>query len=178
MQGYLTYCFSDWLSESFRRAPMRIRDGKRTDVPLRTSLEDLVEGEDYYVKADPDFDALTYRVCHRRLRERIQPGDYLFFRTNHCEQQYVIGYFRIQGKEDSERGPILHGDRADSLLLDFRLELSPQNWDVVQRLNPRAQYHPERSINLNLLALGRNYLLLDEERTVFLRSLCQSPGHP
>ncbi len=174
-RGFITYCFSDWEADSFKRAPMKIRDGERSEVPQHGSLEGLVEGEDYYLKPDPDFDELTYGICHRKLREKIQPGDYLFFRTNHRDQQFIIGYFRVADKVEGDRGPVLIADPERSRCIDFDFKLSEDNWDVVETLNPRAKgrYDSERADSRNMMALGRNYLILDQEKTDYLLGLLQ-----
>lgn len=172
-RGFITYCFSDWEADTFKRAPMVMRDGKRTDTPLHGSLDTLVEGEDYYIKPDPDFDGLTYSRCHRKLREQIQPGDYLFFRTNYRDRQFLIGYFRIQEKLGGEKGPVLIADPDESRCVDFSCELSGENWEIVEKLNPRAigGYDPGRAISRNMMFLGRNYLVLDREKTDYLLGL-------
>lgn len=172
-RGFITYCFSDWEADTFKRAPMAIRDGTRTDTPLHGSLEGLVKDEDYYFKPDPDFEQGTYSRCHRTLREQIQPGDFIFFRTNYKDRQFLIGYFRIKDKIDGKKGPILVADPDESRCIDFEFELSEENWDVIEKLNPRAinGYDSGRTINRNMMFLGRNYLILDNEKTNFLLGL-------
>lgn len=172
-RGFITYCFSDWEADTFERAPMVMRNGERTDTPLRSSLEGLIEGMDYYLKPDPDFAQGTYSRCHRKLREQIRPGDYIFFRTNHRDRQFLIGYFRIKEKIEGKIGPILVADPDESQRIDFEFELHRDNWDVVERLNPRAVggYDPDRTINRNMMFLGRDYLILDRTKKDFLLGL-------
>lgn len=172
MNGFITYCFSDWQSEQFRRGVMQIKNGRRTDTPIRRLIQaEEFENIDYYVKADPNFELGTYGVCHRKLRQTIRPRDILFFRTLWRGMQYFIGYFLIERIGGTEANPILISDLKNSQLIHFAL---PITLDLAQQINPemvfRSGVHPNTSINGRL---GRNYKRIDEHTTHMLMELIQ-----
>jgi len=172
MNGFITYCFSDWQSELFQRGVMQIKNGTRNDVPIRRPMQVYeLENRDYYVKADPNFELGTYSVCHRKLRQVIQPGDVLFFRTLWRRKQYFIGYFLVKRKGGTEANPFLVADLKNSQLIHFTL---PITLDLAQQINPdtsfRSCVHPNASINGRL---GRNYKRIDEHTTYMLIELMQ-----
>lgn len=153
MEGYLTYCYCDQDSEKFEREWVK-SEGK------------------LWQKTDPNFQEGTYSECHQRLREKIQTGDYLFFRTNWRSVPYIIGYFLIGNKEkqDEFEGPQLIA--KDRLCIDFNLHL---NKELVEMINPEARnlYKNVRSWAEGVnFALGfRQYKKLNEEKTKNLLKL-------
>jgi hypothetical protein len=175
--GYLTVCFSDWTKDSFRNGVMRIVDGRRTDDPIRRSINPAeVEGIDYYIKPDPDFRGCAYRRCHRQLRQQLEVGDILFFRTLWRNCQHLIGYFTISAKVGDTEDPVCLADPSRSLLLPGYIV--PITEELVCRLNscavPNSTRHINAWINENL---GRNYLRLSAERTAFLKALLDSAAN-
>lgn len=173
IKGFITVCFSDWTKEKFNRGVMRIVNGDRTDYPVRRDLKPWEkENIDYYVKPDPDFSKLAYRSCHRKLRQKIQPGDILFFRTLWRGSQYFIGYFLIKEKTGDSNNPICIGDRPSSFLSpEFKIKITEE---MVRKLNPKAVFKKMQPVNPQINHwLGRNYLKLDTEKTVYLMSLIQ-----
>lgn len=170
MASYITYCFSDWTKTKFANGIMRIRDGKRTDVPIRHPLPlHWSEGTDYYVKSDPDFKKLIYSHCHKRLRLRAKPGDTIFFRTLWRDKQYFIGYFTIKTRTGDPLNPILIANPEASLLIKtFTAAISPA---MIRILNPRATARRERMYPPNIFAmfLGREFLALNNNRTAWLK---------
>jgi len=152
---------------------MRIINENRTDYPIR---RDLKPGEkeniDYYVKPDPDFSNFTYRSCHKKLRQQIEPGDILFFRTLWRGKQYLIGYFLIKQKADDSDNPICIGDSLCSFLSpEFKIEITPE---LVRKINPKAVFKKSQHVNSQINHwLGRNYLKLDTKKTVYLMNLIQ-----
>jgi len=172
VSGFLTYCFSDWEREEFKRGVMRIRHNIKTDEPIRRPLrENEIEGRDYYVKADPNFGRGTYGVCHRGLRKILQPEDVLFFRTLWRQQQYLIGYFVVNGTMGSFENPTVLADTARSRLVNFKL---PITLELAKQINQETKYrrgiHPNRTLNGRL---GRNYKRLDEQTTRVLIALIE-----
>lgn len=172
MSGFITYCFSDWQSERFERGRAHIVNGVRTDNPIRRPLrKNELEGIDYYVKADPDFTTGTYGVCHRKLRQIIQPGDILFFRTLWRKEQYLIGFFSIEGKCGEDENPILCANLQSSRLIHFSL---PITFDLAKQINPKTKFrdgvHPNCSINGRL---GRNFKRIDNATTNMLLTLVE-----
>jgi len=170
MSGFITYCFSDWQSELFQRGVMQIKNGTRNSTPIRRPMRaDELENRDYYIKADPNFERGTYGVCHRKLRQIIQPGDVLFFRTLWRGRQYFIGYFLIKRIDGTEANPILIADLKNSQLIHFAL---PITLDLAQQINPDTSFrngvHPNKSLNGRL---GRNYKRIDERTTHMLMEL-------
>lgn len=172
MAGYLTYCFSDWIKERFSRGVMFMRNGVRTDEPVRHPLpEHWREGTDYYVKADPDFELWTYSRCHKQLRLHVKTGDTIFFRTHWRGKQYFIGYFVIGEKAGDRDNPILVADRRKSLFLpQFSFEITPE---LIAKLNRRVRQHHVKRYHPNVLAmfLGRNYLAINDRQTRYLKKV-------
>jgi hypothetical protein len=164
LAAYITTCFADWQSDTFRRGVMRIRNGKRTDEPIRRPLRpNEVEGVHYYVKADPDFDRLTYSRCHRSLRRKLQVGDRLFFRTLWRGKPYIIGYGMVSAKSGPADDPICHLNPLYTHLIDFRLPVTAK---LVMLVNPEARrnrkFHFNAWVNVRL---GRNYYRIrDDEK--------------
>lgn len=174
MRGFLTVCFSDWTKEYFSRGIMRISNGRRTNYPIYRSLRpDEKERRDYYIKHDPDFSDFTYSCCHRQLREQIQPGDILFFRTLWRRKHYFIGYFLIKEKVDDPDDPICIADKNGSFLVSgYQIEITPK---IVKKLNPRARFRKSRHINSQINEwLGRNYMRLDSEKIAYLMDLIKA----
>ncbi|MDA2922529.1 hypothetical protein MYX07_04675 [Patescibacteria group bacterium AH-259-L07] len=173
MKGYLTVCFSNWKEEIFTNGIMRIKNGKRTDDPIRRPLKPgEMEGIHYYIKPDPDFFNFTYSRCHRRLRQQLQKDDILFFRTLWREKQYIIGYFTIKEKVGAPEDPICVADPKQSLLIHYELEVTP---GLVYRLNPHAQSNRSRHINMWINErLGRDYLMLGPGATTYLKYLIET----
>jgi hypothetical protein len=170
MKGFVTYCFSDWTKETFQRGVLRIRNGKKTDEPIRRLLRiDEIPEQDYYIKKDPNFDDGTYSRCHCGLRKAIQPRDVLFFRTLWRGNQYLIGYFSVLRKSGEEESPIVHADMKQSRLIDFALLIT---FEIAQLINPEIGYRPGVHKNVTLNGrLGRNYKLIDEPTTKALVAL-------
>lgn len=151
---------------------MRIRHYSKTDEPIRRSLhKNELEGRDYYVKADPDFDRGTYSVCHQGLRKILKPKDIIFFRTLWRGQQYLIGYFVVKGKTGSVTDPTVFADTERSCLINFAL---PVTLELAQQINPETKYrygvHPNATLNGRL---GRNYKRIDEQTTRMLVALIE-----
>jgi hypothetical protein len=163
LAAYITTCFADWQSDTFRRGIMAVRNDKRTNTQIRRALRsDEVEGVHWYRKTDPDFEQFTYRKCHRGLRQVLEVGDTLFFRTLWRGKPYIIGYMVIAGKSGPANDPVCHADRSISHLIDFRL---PVTMGLVRRLNPRARALRRCDFNHWVNArLGRNYLCLQRGR--------------
>ncbi len=173
MNGYITPCFSDWNATTFQRGVMQVKNGTRTDRAIRRPLQEKeeIEGVDYYVKPDPDFDNYTYSRCHRSLRKSIDIGDLLFFRTLWRNKHYLIGYFLIEDKEGDPENPICIASAEDSPLIDFSLTMSP---DLVRKINPRAKFTSTRPLNRQMNEfLGRNYLRLNSDGLKLLRRLVE-----
>ena len=172
MAGFLTVCFSDWNADKFRRGVMRIKDGVRTNRPIRRPLQpDEIEGIHYCIKPDPDFERGLYRVCHLKLRQVIEAGDVLFFRTLWRGQPYLIGYFWIAGKSSGRDDPVCLADLSSSRLIDFSLEITPS---LIRKVNPRAALVPGRHFNHQVTqAFGRNYIRLSDEATDYLIRLIE-----
>lgn len=173
MKGFITYCFGDWQSGEFQRGVMRMRQSRKTDEPIRRSLKkEEREGRDYYVKADPDFSALTYSVCHRKLRQLVEVGDVLFFRTLWRGQQYLVGYFLVREKRGISDNPILVADPERSVLVHFKV---PVTLELARKINPamhlRTGAHRNSSINGRL---GRNFKRLDAKTTRMLIKLIKA----
>lgn len=152
---------------------MRMRSGRRTDTPIRRSLKkEEQEGIDYYIKADPDFAQGTYSVCHRKMRQVMQVGDVLFFRTLWRGQQYLVGYFLVREKRGMSDDPILVADSKKSVLVHFKV---PVTIKLAQKINPamrlRAGVHRNSSINGRL---GRNFKRLDAKTTHMLMLLVKN----
>jgi len=165
-KGMVTYAYSDWNVNHFANGIMKIRGGKHTDVPIHRSLkENENEGIDYYVKPDPNFKDATYDVCHPEIRERINVGEFLFFRTLWRESPYFFGYFHIGEKIDGEKGPILKADMWGRFPYTM-----PISEETVLNLNPKAKDSHARSFNewVNYNLGYRRYLELDEQRTDYL----------
>lgn len=176
MPGFITTCFCDWNSETFRRGVMKIRNGKRTDCAIRRQLRpDEVQGRDYYIKVDPDFDNGTYSRCHLKLRQTLQPEDVLFFRALWRERPYVVGYFTIDHKEESECGPVCAADLSESKLVNFSLEVTPI---LLETLNPKFRHNKNRNWNFQANEfLGRNYMRLTVDATQkLLEIIVRMPG--
>ena len=171
MQGYVTYCFSDWMSASFQRGIMRIRDGERVDLPIRRPLRsDEREGREYYVKPDPDFERGTYSVCHRRLRIALDAGDLLFFRSLWRGKQYLIGYFSVAEKRGPDDDPVIIADLARSRLVHFQLPITLR---VARIINPETRFRRGVADNAVLNGrLGRNYKRLPPKAADRLVALC------
>ncbi len=167
MTSYLTVCFSDWNYDTFQRGVMKIRNGKRTNDPIRRPLKITeVEGQDYYIKPDPDFAVGVYGRCHRQLRLSIKPGDLLFLRTLWRGKPYLLGYFKIKEKIGTT-DPICRADLANSRLINFQHEITPE---LVRMVKP--DWKDSRHFNQQVVsALGRNYIKLDEKRTNYLLDL-------
>lgn len=173
MRGFLTICYCDWTKKYFSRGVMRIIGNKRTNQPIYRSIKsDEKEEKDYYIKTDPDFSNFTYSRCHKKLRQQIQPGDILFFRTLWQRKQYFIGYFLIKEKTGSSENPICVADKNSSLFVpDFRIKITPE---IVKKLSPRAVFKKSRHINSQINEnLGRNYLCLDSQKVAYLVNLIQ-----
>lgn len=143
---------------------MAIKNGKRTDTPIRRSLgAGDREGISWYRKPDPDFQQLTYSRCHRSLRRNLLAGDTLFFRALWRGKPYVIGYGVISEKSGPLDNPVCHLDPALSHLIDFKLPITES---MVLRLNPRAVQNPSLHFNSWVNAcLSRNYLCLHQGPT-------------
>ena len=169
--GILTYAYSDDRSESFSNGVMRISNGKKTDRKI-SSVDGKVEGVDYYVKPDPDFENGLYGVCHHDIRERIAEDEYLFFRTLWRGNSYLLGYFRVGSKIETPNGPLLVA--RDISLKNYEVPITE---DIVKEVNPSANGEAKacRSFNewINYNMGYRSYLKLDEEKTSFLRSLLE-----
>lgn len=172
MQGFLTVCYCDWTKEYFSPGIMRIINGKRTDQPIRHNLTNKKAGRDYYIKPDPNFSTFTYSRCHRQLRQQIRPGDVLFFRTLWRGKPYLIGYFLIKEKSGSPDNPVCLADRNGSFITDgFKVEITPK---IVKKLNPKAVFTKSQHLNSQINQwLGRNYLRLDAQKTLYLMNLIQ-----
>ena len=170
MRGYITVCFSDWINDNFDNGVMHITNGIRTDRPIRRKLAiNEIEGVHYYRKPDPDFKNFTYSRCHKSLRQQLQRGDVLFFRTLWQEKQYIIGYFLIKGIMGDPKNPICLADPNQSLLIDYKFEVT---LDLVRFLNPLAYLNQSRHFNKCTNEwLGRNYLSLDLETATCLINL-------
>lgn len=171
MRSFITYCFADWMQPTFANGIMRIRNGRRTDEPIRHPLPAHWKKDvHYYIKPDPDFVNWTYSRCHRKLRRIVHPGDIIFFRTLWRSQQYFIGYFIIEGTCGEATNPVLAADPRRSLFVPAFA--SPISSSLILRLNPRAKlvhverYHP----NVLAMFLGREYLALNTKRTHFLKA--------
>ena len=170
MNGYITVCYSDQNQEIFGRGTMRIRNGVRTEEIIQRALrKDDIEGENYYVKADPNFDQLTYSVCHKALRKALSPGDFLFFRTLWREKQYFLGYFVISYKSGSGDNPICHADPVRSFLIEgYRFVIKP---DLVEILNESANYSKTKNKKRFIsYYLSRSFLHLNDKKTEYLKS--------
>ncbi len=170
MTGYVTVCYSNQSEEVFKRAPMRIRNGVRTNELIKRKIrKNEKENEDYYIKTDPNFDNYTYSTCHRSLRKVLLPGDILFFRTLWRGKEYFIGYFDIVYKSTYKDDNKCYALPQTSLLIPgYRYVITPS---LVQRLNPNANL--SRSVNENRFIsyyLARSYLKLTLENTRFLKS--------
>ena len=167
MAGFLTVCFSDWNSDVFRRGVMAIRNGRRTEQPLRRPLRpDEIEEVHYYIKPDPDFDTGFYTHCHRKLRQAIQVGDTLFFRTLWRGQPYLIGYFLIEAKLLSDESPVCLANLEKSRLIDFRLKITPR---LIRKVRPNAVLVPGRHFNHQVnQTFGRSYIRLSDPATRYL----------
>ncbi|MDP2598759.1 MAG: hypothetical protein Q8P49_02935 [Candidatus Liptonbacteria bacterium] len=168
-RGYITYCFSNWTKKTFSNGVMLMRNGKRTDDPIRHAVPAHWKlSIDYYIKPDPNFKNWTYSRCHKKLRRCAKPGDIIFFRTLWMARQYLIGYFVVAGKSGDEQNPVLIADPSKSLFIpQFKIPITQK---LVMRMNPRAtkkhaaMYHP----NIFAMFLGREFLSLDAKRTDFL----------
>jgi hypothetical protein len=170
MSGYITVCYSNQNQDGFRRGVMRIRNGIRTEKIINSPLSDnYIEGVDYYIKADPNFDKWTYSICHRALRKALLPKDILFFRTLWRDKQYFVGYFVISFKTGDKDNPICHAVPSESFLINgYKFAIKPE---IVELLNENANY--SKTFNKKRFVsnyLSRYYLRLDEERTAFLKS--------
>jgi hypothetical protein len=172
MNGFLTVCYSDQGTESFERGVFYIKNGRKTKSQVKRALSpNEVQGAHFWRKPDPDFSRLTYSICHRRLRQKLEVGDILFFRTLWRGRHYLLGYFLVKDKVDSglkDRGPIIFGDDERSLLIHYVLKITPA---LVMKLNPRS-LPPKRGENLNMWMnrrLGRDHLRLSPENTEFLK---------
>ncbi len=166
MTGFLTVCFSDWNADEFQRGVMRIKDGVRTNCPIHRPLyPDEVEGIHYYIKPDPDFERGLYRACHLKLRQVLEAGDVLFFRTLWRGKPYLIGYLTILGKS-GKMDPICLADFARSRLIHFSLKITPS---LIRKVNPRATLVPGWHFNDQVTqAFGRNYFRLSDKSTKYL----------
>lgn len=166
-KSYLTVCFCDWNYSTFHRGVMKIRNGKRTDEPIRRPLRITeLEGQDYYVKPDPDFAVGVYGRCHRQLRVALKPGDLLFLRTLWRGKPYLIGYFKISEKIGTA-DPICRADLTNSRLINFQLEITPEILEVV-----KPDCRDKRHFNQQVVsALGRNYIKLDRKLSNYLLDL-------
>lgn len=166
MTGFITVCFSDWNADTFQPGVMAIRKGKRTDQPIRRPLRpDEVQGTDYYIKPDPDFQNGLYVCCHRKLREALQAGDTLFFRTLWCGEPYLIGYFLIEAKF-RDKDPVCVANLEKSRLIDFQLTITPR---LIRRVRPNAVLVPGRHFNHQVnQVFGRNYSRLSDPATRYL----------
>ncbi len=148
MEGYLTYCYCDQDSEKFERG--WVKD----------------EGN-LWQKTDPNFQERTYSECHLKLREKIQIGDYLFFRTNWRRAPYIIGYFLIGDKKKQEEfeGPRLIA--KERLCIDFNFQIDAE---LLTFLSPRLKMAPKpekmswaQYVN-NTLGCRKD-IVLNEEKT-------------
>jgi hypothetical protein len=173
MTGYITVCYSDQTSEIFKRGVMKIKDGKRTEYQIYGSVADMTENKDYYVKPDPNFENWIYSKCHKSLRKKLNPKDILFFRTRWHNEQYFIGYFVILSKSDDELNPICYADRKSSLLINgYKCRITPA---LVETIIPGTNFscYPNKKRFITN-KLSRNYLMLTDEKTYFLKKLLDS----
>ncbi|MGB9708150.1 MAG: hypothetical protein ACPLXC_02375 [Candidatus Pacearchaeota archaeon] len=147
MKGYLTYCYCKQDSEKF---------------------EKLDE------KVDPNFKEGSYKVCHREIRNRIQVGDFLFLRTNWRNEPYIIGYYEISEKRDSETGKILIA--KNRLCIDFNLEIDRELLNILRpELNIDLKSETVSWVKYVNNSLGcRGYLFLNEEKTKTLVKMIHS----
>ena len=140
----ITFCFADQDSETFKRAIV-----KETKCGLER-------------KADPDFEEGTYSVCHQKLREKMEAGGTLFFRTTWRDEPYIIGYFDIAERKEGEYGPVLIAKKR--VCINYRL---PVSFLILDKLAPNSLYFKHllyktmpQVVNY---APGRQYKILEEE---------------
>jgi len=149
MRGYLTYCYCRQDSEKFEK------------------LEE---------KTDPNFKEGTYTECHNDIRKRIQPGDFLFLRTNWKDTPYIIGYYEISEKRDGEFGKILVA--KNRICIDFNLQIDKE---LLAFLKPglKIEMKPEKMSWAQYVnnTLGfRKYIILNEEKTKGLLNRIKQNG--
>jgi len=169
MNGYITVCYSDQNQEIFKRGVMRIRNGVKTEEIIQRPLrKDDIEGENYYIKTDPNFDQWTYSICHKSLRKVLSPKDILFFRTLWRGNQYFIGYFTISHKSGDGNNPVCYADLSNSFLINgYKFVITPK---LVEILNDNADY--SKTSNKKRFVSGylsRCYLHLSADKTEFLK---------
>lgn len=150
----ITFCFSDQNSNKFKRGIIQ-----KTKCGLER-------------KVDPDFEKGTYSVCHQKLREKMEVGGTLFFRTTWHDEPYIIGYFDIGEKVKGEYGPILIAKKK--VCVDYDLSISIMTLEKIAPGFPHFSYILHKTMpQIVNYALGRQYKVLNEEQAIYLKTLIE-----